>query len=216
MIAPLHRMPRVSTRSIAYLGGESKFLPSLLMKEGLNSLLTPSANKETDETQSAPEADSAATKPSTDRTLLAHFSIDRNLVCIKCSLAIPKFAEFDRSIRLDLRFPSYDPTVAPSSIIQQLAEHQFPEPSRVSDLVHVMWRTFCSNDFLRLHVEAKIHTDGSMSFPRCSANVDESATHRQPEIFQNVTRREDPDEWEAEKSLLVYRMYFPSSGSNIE
>ena len=72
---------------------------------------------------------------------------------------------------------------------------------------NTLWRAFCINDFLTLRVQATIHPDGSMSFPACDAKVDVSASHRQLNIFEHVTRTEHQDEIEAERSSLVYRRY---------
>jgi hypothetical protein len=194
----------VFQRGAAFFGPDNDYLTKLLDKEGLSKFLKPT-NQITDQVEPAGKQFAPA---ATSRTLLAHFSIERNLICIRCALALTKSADYDPSPTVvELHLPSYDPTAKPPSITKELSNHEFPSPSRISELTQTLWRVFCQNDLLTLHVEAKLHPDGSMSFSRCSANVDESAVHRQAELFSHIKRDEHPDEIEAEKSLLVYRKY---------
>ena len=183
-------------RCLATLADDNPFLPNLLAEDGLSKLLTP--------VEGSSAAAAADTTNPVCQKVFARFTIDRNNVCIKGAFNIKKSAEsFDANqARFEVQYPAYDANVAPPSLPEL---EQVPYPERVQELANSLWRSFCVNDFLTLKVEGSIHPDGSMSFHKCSAEVDESAVHRQAEIFKHVARREHPDELEAEKSLLVYR-----------
>lgn len=188
------------SRSIASLADDNPFLPNLLAEDGLSKLLTPIEGSTTPANSADPIS----------RKVFAHFRIDRNEVCIKGAFNIKKSSEsFDSNqSRFEITYPSYDPKVSPPSLPNL---GPIPYPERVQELANTLWRSFCVNDFLSLKVEGSIHPDGSMSFPKCSAQVDENAVHRQAEIFKHVARQEHADELEAEKSLLVYRKYLPTA-----
>lgn len=186
-------------RRIASLADDNPFLPNLLAEDGLSKLLIPIA-----------DASAATNSPNpVSQKVFASFRIDRNEVSIKGAFNIKKSSEsFDANqTRFEINYPFYDPTVSPPTLPNL---GPVPYPERVQELANTLWRSFCVNDFLSLKVEGSLHPDGSMSFPKCSAQVDENAVHRQAEIFKHVARQEHADELEAEKSLLVYRKYFPA------
>lgn len=187
-------------RRIASLADDNPFLPNLLAEDGLSKLLVPIADPST----AANLVDPVVQK------VFVRFRIDRNEVCIKGAFNIKKSSEsFDaHQTRIEIKYPCYDPTVSPPSLPDL---GSVPYPERVQELANTLWRSFCVNDFLNLKVEGSLHPDGSMSFPKCSAHVDENAVHRQAEIFKHIERQEHADELEAEKSLLVYRKYLPAA-----
>jgi hypothetical protein len=208
-VSALRMIPRTSRpgnpvlrRTLATLTTQ-EFLPNLLAEEGFTRFLEP--------------LEDGITRPITqDRTedtviknMFVHFTIDRDNVCIKADFNIKKTQEsFDKDqLRFSINYPSYSPDITPPSLpdIPEIPAHE-----RVQEVANTMWRVFCICDLLSLKIDAMIHPDGSMSFPRSRAIVDESAAHRQPEIFANVSRTESEDEIEAEKSNLVYRRYLLS------
>jgi hypothetical protein len=175
-------------RGIAWLTEYSEFLPKLLAQDGLSKFTSQSGSS----TASAPK-------------LLASFAIDRNEVCIRGSYALFKPNEKIKSdSQLQVDYPPYTPSALTPTL--RLKEGSLiPSPLKIQELSEILWQSFCEHDFLTLKVEAFLNPDGTMSFGQCSATVDESAVHRQAEIFKHTTRKDHPDEVEAEKSLLVLR-----------
>jgi hypothetical protein len=193
----------VLRRTLATL--TTDFLPNILAEEGFTKFLEPLE----DVNEITPVFTKYGAEETVIKNLFVHFSIDRDNVCIRADFNIKKTQEsFDKDqIRFSINYPSYSPDITPPSLpgIQGI-----PVPERVQEVANTMWRVFCICDFLSLKIEAMVHPDGSMSFPESKAIVDESAAHRQPEIFANVSRTESDDEVEAERSNLVYRRYFLS------
>lgn len=203
--AVVRRVPRVLVnpvfRRTAYLGSRNDYLRTLLLEQGLSKVLLP-LNIEPHTTSMG--------------TLLANLVVDRDTATIKCSLSLLQNARAPRSrfqhgrevdTQLKTHFPSNNPESVPPSLVEELTERRFPFPDRISELTQVLWRSFCLNDFLLLSVEVRFTPEGSMKFVRASATLDDSAVHRQPELFANSVQVTDEDEIEAEKSLLVYRKY---------
>ena len=193
----------VLRRTLATL--TTDFLPNLLAEEGFTKFLEPLENG----IEITPVFTQYGTEETIIKNLFVHFSIDRDNVCIKADFNIKKTQEsFDKDqLRFSINYPSYSPDITPPSLPDVPG---IPAHERVQEVANTMWRVFCICDFLSLKIDAMIHPDGSMSFPRSRAIVDESAAHRQPEIFANVSRTESEDEVEAETSNLVYRRYFLS------
>jgi hypothetical protein len=188
-------------RRTAYIGTRNDYLRTLLLEQGLSKFLSP-----------------LTLKPHTTSvdTILANLFIDRDTASIKCGLTLLKDAPEPRSrfkhkrpvdAQLKTHFPSNNPETVPPSLVNELTERGFPFPDRISELAQVLWRSFCRNDFLLLSVEVRFSPEGSMQFVRSSATLDDSAVHRQPELFANSVQVTDEDEIDAEKSLLVYRKY---------
>jgi hypothetical protein len=200
---------------------DNEYLFNLLAENGLTKFLKPIDSVTSEEKKST--FDNEGEDQSVSRHVLVRFLIDRNQICIRCKLIFIDNPSDSNSKTTEFygTYPPYSSQTAPPAI-RNLDVNSSPKTARIKELADMLWRTFCINDFLSLTVEAKIHTDGSMSFPRCFAQVDESAAHRQENIFKHVTRNEHPVELEAEKSLLVYRRYSISnfcsyrySGGNI-
>jgi hypothetical protein len=171
-------------RGIAQLQQGEEFLSELLAKEGFAKLREPVA---------------AAKKTTSENQLTVHFKIDRNAVCIKGLYEL-----VGKNLKCSVDYPPYDTNVREPKLPSEYAE-QLLFPSRVQELASTAWRTFCKNDFLDFKVDATLHPDGRMSFSNYYAQVDESAVHRQSEIFKHTVRTEHGVEVEAEKSLLVFR-----------
>ena len=111
--------------------------------------------------------------------LNVHFKVDRNRVCIKGSYNIG-----GKEFSVD--YPPY-PGKAP----------ELPaELEQIEGLAETAWKAFCKHDFLELRADGNGY---------CYAQVDESAVHRQTEIFKQVERTEHGAEVEAAKNLLVFR-----------
>ena len=212
-VSALRNIPRIShncvfRRNLAFLSADNDYLPNLLAEDGLVKFLKP---LEAAKDGSGGVDNDAATTTETSRgneKFLVRFSIDRNEVCIKCHVSMleKQAKNSENTIQWSSNYPSYDPNTLPPQIPASISSDS-TKVARLKELADTLWRAFCINDFLTLQVEATLHPDGSMSFPKCSAQVDESAVHRQGNIFQHVTRQEHPDELEAEKSFLVYRKY---------
>jgi hypothetical protein len=210
MAAAARMVPRVGRvgfpvfqRTIASLSEQNEFLPNLLAEEGFTKFLDPLDPSKT----SSPDINTNP-EETVVKNMFIRFAIDRDDVCIKAHFSIKKTAEsFDaKQSRFSITYPTYSPDKTPPSLP---AIEGIPVRERVQEVANTMWRAFCLNDMLALKVDVAIHPDGSMSFPRCRALIDESAAHRQPEIFKHVSRTETGDEIEAEKSNLVYRKYVP-------
>ena len=202
---------RLFRRSLAFLSEENGYLPNLLAEDGLVKFLKP---PEAAKDGSGRMSNDAVTTTETNRRnekYLVRFSIDRNEACIKChvSLLEKQAKKRKNTIQWSSNYPSYDPNVSAPPIPASISSDS-TKVARLKELADTLWRAFCINDFLTLQVEATLHPDGSMSFPKCSAQLDESAVYRQENIFQHVIRQEHPDELEAEKSSLVYRRYHRS------
>lgn len=190
-------------RGVAWLAADNEYLPNLLAADGYAKFLDP--------VQGIVKEETADEKNS---TLFIDFSIDRNAVCIKGNYKILNDADkvnAAKPIEFNVEYPPYDPEISPPAL-PRLTNDQVPFPSRIQELADTTWRSFCSNDFLSLQVDATLRPDGSMSFARCTAQVDESAVHRQAETFKHVERTENGEEVEAEKSLLVFRKYNQPQG----
>ena len=133
--------------------------------------------------------------------------IDRSNVCILCSLKLGnKEEDLNSAAKINITYPGYSENVTPPEI-PALLESGSPKAERVRQFMNTIWRTFCTNDLLNLHVKAAMDSRGKLEVSACDAVVDECAVHRQPEIFQHVERNDFPVEIEAEKHLLVYRKY---------
>jgi hypothetical protein len=178
------RLPALSRRPFSVLLKDNPYLPQLLASNGLSEF---SNSAQTGH----PDPSSQAAK------YTFSFAINRQAVQPSCQITVETQSEF-----LDL--PEFHcPPFSPSAKATEISNID----PRVKAVADVLWKSFCVNDFLNLDVTGLLHPDGSWSFEQCQAVVDESAVHRQGELFKHVTRYEYPEEIEAEKSLLVYRRY---------
>jgi hypothetical protein len=212
-VSALHRVPqnpqnRIFRRNLAWLREDNEYLPNLLAEGGFVSFLDPLEGKTGSIEEVSTEETTKGGPLGSNQYLHLQFKIDRNAVCIDCSIALAGTRDelTTGPLKFHAQYPAYTSDANPPDI-PKLVNPDSPKASRIKELADTMWRSFCVNDFLTLSVEATLHPDGSMSFPRCSAQVDESAVHRQADIFKHVARDEHADELEAEKSLLVYRRY---------
>jgi hypothetical protein len=207
-VSALRCIPRVShicdfRRNLAFLSSEDDYLPNLLAKHGLLKFLQPL--KEAAKVESSIQSHNDITSA---EHFLLRFTIDRSDICIKCHVVNKPEDKSSKRFGWSINYPPYRESIKPPAIPRSVVDS--PNTARLKELADVLWRAFCMNDFLALDVEANLHPDGSMSFPKCSAQVDESATYRQGDIFEHVIRQEHPDEIEAEKSSLVYRRFVAS------
>jgi hypothetical protein len=212
-VSALRHLPCIShnrlfLRNIAFLSEENGYLPNLLAEDGLIKFLKPPRAAKDGYGRMSNDAITTTETNRRNEKYLVRFSIDRNEACIKCYISVLEKQAKKRKNRIQWssNYPSYDPNVSPPPI-QASISSESTKVVRLKELADTLWRAFCINDFLTLQVEATLHPDGSMSFSKCSAQLDESAVYRQGNIFQHVVRQEHPDELEAEKSLLVYRRY---------
>jgi len=207
-VLALRCIPRVShirdfRRNLAFLSAENDYLRNLLVEDGLLKFLQPL--KETAKVENSAQSHNDNTS---DEHFLLRFTIDRNEICIKCHIDNNPGDKSGKEFGWSSNYPPYSENILPPAIPASVLDS--PNTARLKELADILWRAFCINDFLTLDVEAILHPDGSMSFPKCSAQVDESAVHRQGDIFEHVIRTEHPDELEAEKSSLVYRRFVTS------
>jgi hypothetical protein len=121
--------------------------------------------------------------------LTIHFKIDRNAVCLNASYNLA-------GSEVTVDYPPYNEDATLPELPANFKQ--------LNDMAKTAWKEFCKNDFLELTIDAELLSDG-LSLKKCSAQVDESAVHRQSEIFKHVVRTEHGVEVEAEKSLLVFR-----------
>ena len=183
-IRPIARLPAPSRRPFSVLLKDNPYLPQLLASNGLSQFSDP---------PDTAHPDSSAL----DAKYTFSFAIDRQAVQPSCQITVETQSEL-------VHLPVFHyPPFYPSAKATQISTID----PRVKAVADVLWKSFCVNDFLNLDVTGLLHCDGSWSFEQCEAVVDESAGHRQGELFKHVTRYEYPEEIEAEKSLLVYRRY---------
>jgi hypothetical protein len=176
------RRPVFSSRSFSVLLKDNPYLPQLLASDGLSQFSGPTKTGRT-ESSSQPAKYTFS------------FAIDRQAVQPSCQITVETQSECHPLPEF------YYPPFSPSAKATEISNID----PRVKAVADVLWKSFCVNDFLNLHVTGLLHPDGSWSFEQCKAVVDENAVHRQKELFKHVTRYEYPEEIEAEKSLLVYR-----------
>ena len=189
-LVPRRVIPRETQRRVSVLSKDNPYLPQLLASNGLHQFLSPTP---------VPHPNPAKQ----DTHYLFSLSVDRHEAVPECRLRIrtasPKANKnYFKTVFLD-RYPLYRPASHPPR------KKWRPQHQHVKDVADVLWKAFCVNDFLELKVKGLLHPDGSWSFERCQAIVDESARHKQDELVKHVTRYEYPEEIEAEKSLLGYR-----------
>jgi hypothetical protein len=213
-ISVVRKFARVSNcrnfrRSLAFLSSENDFLPNLLAEDGLVRFLKPPSGSLRGVTV-VEDLSTEKDETHVNEHFIVKFSIDCNEASIKCHVSTARKSKQDANgVGWSINYPPYSPnTTAPA--IRESVLNTSPKVRRVKELADTMWRSFCIHDFLSLQVKATLHPDGSMSFPECCAQVDESAAYRQGNIFEHVTRPEHPDELEAEKNLLVYHKYIIS------
>jgi hypothetical protein len=208
-IQPLRPAP-VSRRNLSFLNQANGYLLKLLDDGGFNNLKTPLEGlpKHNEHTLAQPGSDAPSVLCSTpEQVFEAYWMIDRNNVCIRCSLKVGnKEEDLNSAAKINITYPGYSENVTPPEI-PALLESGSPKAERARQFMNIMWRTFCINDLLNLHVRAAMDSRGNLEVLACDAVVDECAVHRQPEIFRQVERNDFPVEIEAEKHLLVYRKY---------
>lgn len=212
-VSSLRHLPCIShnrlfRRNLAFLSDENGYLPNLLAEDGLIKFLKPPRAAKDGYGRTSKDAVTTTETNRHNEKYLVRFSIDRNEACIKCHVSVLEKQAKKRKNRIQWssNYPSYDPNVS-APPIQASISFDSTKVARLKELADTLWRAFCINDFLTLQLEATLHPDVSMSFYKCSAELDESAVYRQGNIFQHVVRQEHPDELEAEKSSLVYRRY---------
>jgi hypothetical protein len=186
------------------------YLLKLLDDSGFNNLKTPLEGlpKHNEHALVQPGSDVPSVFWSTpEQVFEAYWMIDRDNVCIRCVLRLGNNEEdLISAAKINITYPGYSENVTPPKI-PALLESGSPKTERARQFMNSMWRTFCINDLLNLHVKAALDSSGKLEVLGCDAVVDECAVHRQPEIFQHVQRNDLPLEIEAEKHLLVYRKY---------
>jgi hypothetical protein len=176
------------------LSKDNPYLTQLLANDGLTQFLSPPRN--------------APCHPSFSKgDTLYNFSFSINCrdatphcqISIRTPTASPTTTTSFEPL-FSANYPPYSPdTPAPTA--------HWPESAdpRAKEIADALWKSFCKNDFLSLDVRGTAHSDASWSFEPYKATVDESAVHRQQELFEHVTRYDHPEEIEAEKHFLVYR-----------
>ena len=210
-------------RQLAWLTADNEFLPNLLVKDGLLKYTkgdkglkphkaaaigsAPLSENVEEKVQLIEEVETGKSRDGS-HYLLFNFTVDRNNALIKSTILVSETVGGERPepMKYTTTYPPYSSETSSPS----LKEPVFSDPrkqQRLKDVANNLWRSFCTNDFIFLTLAATMHADETVSIRWCTAQVDESAVHRQPEIFKHVQRTELPDELEAENSLLVYRKF---------
>ena len=208
---------RIQQRNLSFLPEKSEYLRKLLddggfrnLKCALNGLPEGGAK---DAGVGKPGKDLPSILQQNQQILEADWMIDRSNAHISCTLKLSNKSDNPESahlVTIEAAYPEYGPKASPP-IIPALVDTHTPKAERIRQFMNSMWRTFCVNDLLKLNVKATMDSSGKLQVSECDAIVDECAIHRQPEVFKHVVRNDLPVEIEAEKHLLVYRKYLPSS-----
>jgi hypothetical protein len=210
--------PNVLRRGLAFLEPNNEFLKLILAQDGFLDFFQPPGTKLKEDIKRRSKgiirvSDIATSDPHLFRMryFTIRFSIDRNEICIKCDISM---ADSNQKLASDAltfhgKYPPFKDKIKAPGIAEFTIE-EGSDRARIKDFADVMWMSFCKRDFLTFTVEGVLYPTGSISFSQPSAQVDESAAHRQTAIFEKVTRNESSDELEAEKSFLVYRRFVHS------
>jgi len=200
----------INKRNIAYFKNNDPYLANLLTEGGLYKFLTPNPPQSPDSTSTSPPPTTTDSPPpslpySQPKSLPKNnfeiqFRIDRNKALIQSFLLL------DSLPPIWTPYPPYMPYVSPLPLNPRNFINGWKgKEGRILEVMNSIWSIFCINDFVELNVKGIWHDDGSMSFPECRGEIDESAIFRQPKNAPHIVRSEQPDELEAEKSFLVYR-----------